>query len=536
MFFCHHFWKKNKFVLGSSALLVIFVVINCAAASAETAVITKKSKSKSGNFMIKIDSHSQVGDIWCYVAEEKLCGKVVKSGEDYAILRMQKKAFLNLKKGYELEKDTKSPGPDGRGDLKAEPLAESDAGHEAKNGETEKENTGISVSGLVFSRIATSFNENLSNQPSDEQGSGLPSFVYSSKQNYSAIAVGVAKDNLYKIWLGVDTLPPYINESPGELTNEDVATRFAFAFVDAYVAEDFTISFGFRELDPVENSIGLLGKAGKDNASIYGVWLESKSQISYLSFNVETIAEVEERKYKRTNNTFYYQYAFAVSSSLKIIPYFKILQYGSHEVKLPIEGFDGESSIRGATSIIAGLCFSRGLSFSEVNYEKAPTNTLGLEDGYDEIFEFLHNENIQFDTLFLVLSAYMHKTIFNRAQEVYHANDEGILTNEQGIQTNEVKEFSAGIMPMYLITDYIQAGIGFNQFGVNNHLGSLISGGSIISPMIRFATQKNFKFGASLYLAYNIGNYNFKVKENYNGELINQLNTIQLGVHVFDWY
>lgn len=233
----------------------------------------------------------------------------------------------------------------------------------------------------------------------------------------------------------------------------------------------------------------------------------------------------------RRNTTLLVRHELSLSSNMSLKPMLKIDHYGAVPEDKSKAGQTREA-IKGATGYSVGGVLSRwDKDFWENTHlwiGVKPVDTLGKESGNDMEYGIGDSASFDFGTFGVVTGVWAQQEKYKTARQVYKIENEKLV--EDGTTTSDsTSKLSLAAQPMYYVTDHFHAGVDLSGATKTKKLSKDDYNCLLVTPLIRYAANKNPMGTPQIYTSVTYGMYDWKAKTTPQGEATRRLVTAQTG-------
>lgn len=238
--------------------------------------------------------------------------------------------------------------------------------------------------------------------------------------------------------------------------------------------------------------------------------------------------------------SFVARHELSLGEGRAVKPMFWIKQYGSAPENKDI----GQDKVKGATAFKIGGIYSSWSKAHSANmgiwFESNPVDRSGAKSGTDTAVGLMASNTYEFDAFGILTGLYLRYDSFKDSKAEFKiAGNKKALEADGDKTTNNQLSASLGVQPVYYATDHLHLALDLNYAATSKKLkwneqnGSGDANVALITPIIRYAMNRNALGTPQIYTSVTYGMYDWKAKKNAKAEATDALLTTQTGFEVW---
>jgi maltoporin len=337
--------------------------------------------------------------------------------------------------------------------------------------------------------------------------------------------------------------PAKIAHEAGELSDIKVIDLYA----SMPVAQDVKIWAGAREFQ--FEDIRMLDFKNPFNVNAYGVGTEVDKASVILSFTKSKLARYDANGPMTSaptassptasavttpgkDLTLVARYNLAISETLSVKPMLMVLAYGGAPENKALPA----NKVKGSTGVKVGAVVSHGTGGNSGHatlwVHSDPVDKGGNTSGSDMLIGLSHSSTWDFGVAGILTGLSVQSYSLKNKTQLFKVTDGAIVADGTNTTSSTVK-VSLGVQPVYYVTDQFHAALDLNYATKTQKTTAADANMTSITPILRYAMNKNPVGSPQIYTSFTYGKYDAKVKAQTNGEFKDSLMTTQTGMEIW---
>jgi maltoporin len=387
------------------------------------------------------------------------------------------------------------------------------------------------------------------------QGNHLPTTRHARNPNYFDLQLGKAFENGARVKFAVDNegYTPHQDgfKSPNSTEPEEGINDLAFRdprVRDLYLqvpVGDGSLWAGARRIE--WEDIRIFDFGNPFNVNGYGVggsWdgtsvaLSVEDREAIDTKGTDPTDDDVETPLKDVSAVLRHEIALGEGRALK--PMFWIKQFGTAPENKDLN----QNTIKGATAFRVGGIYSSWSNAHGANiglwFESNPVSTSGSPSGTNTAVGFMASNSYEFASFGILTGVYLkYDSVKESSQEFKVSSNKKTLEADGTKTTNNQISSSIGVQPVYYATDKVHLALDLNyaasakKLGWNAESRQGDANALIVTPVLRYAMNRNVMGTPQIYTSVSYGHYDWKVKSDAKGNPTDTLVTTQTGFEVW---